>query len=151
MLQIRKYVSSDQPALIELLRLNTPEYFSPDEKGDFITYLDSEIEDYFIASIDDQIVGCGGINYKEEDSIGIISWDIVSKSHHGKGIGSELLSHRLSCIKNKLNISKIIVRTSQHVFPFYEKHGFTLIKTVKDYWEKGYDLYHMEMDLAKQQ
>lgn len=145
MIRIRKYVSEDQPLLIELLRENTPKYFSESEEHDFITYLNTEIEDYFVVELNKVIVGCGGINYEEKKAKSIISWDIISSNHQGVGIGSSLLQHRLDVIKANELIKTVIVRTSQHVFPFYEKHGFDLKYTKEDYWEKGFDLYYMEL------
>tara|TARA_B110000285_G_scaffold234402_1_gene311224 strand:+ start:2948 stop:3142 length:195 start_codon:yes stop_codon:yes gene_type:complete len=63
------------------------------------------------------------------------------------GIGRKLLNHRLSLLKSEKSIQKIIVRTSQITFLFYEKFGFELKEVKKDYWSKGFDLYHMEIDL----
>lgn len=142
---IRDYKQEDQTLLIELIRQNTPEFFSPSEEGDLISYLNNEIEDYFVIELKNEVVGCGGINYEKNLSEGIISWDIISSNHQGLGIGSKLLNHRLDFLRQNKNIEKVIVRTSQHVYPFYEKHGFELSFTKKDYWEKGFDLYHMEL------
>ncbi|MGV3597780.1 MAG: hypothetical protein ACO1PI_07905 [Bacteroidota bacterium] len=50
-------------------------------------------------------------------------------------------------IKTHPNIKTIEVRTTQLVYPFYQKHGFTLMETIKDYWAEGFDLYRMEMKI----
>jgi ribosomal-protein-alanine N-acetyltransferase len=41
-------------------------------------------------------------------------------------------------------IEKIIVRTSQITFPFYQKQGFRLKEKIDNYWAEGFDLYYME-------
>lgn len=146
MSQIRKYKSEDQVQVIALFRQNAPAYFSLDEEPDLIKYLNEEIEEYFVLEHNEEIIGCGGINFNLTEHKGIISWDIVSNKHHGKGIGSKLLKHRLDLLKQHKGVKTIIVRTSQHVFPFYEKHGFDLKFKTKDYWDKGFDLYHMEIE-----
>ncbi len=146
MIQIRTYKTTDKSDILDLLRENTPEFFSKGEEKDLISYLQREIEEYFIVELNNETVGCGGINYKENKTVGVISWDIISSNHQGQGIGSKLLSFRLSKLIEDNQIEKIIVRTSQHVFPFYEKQGFELIQITKDYWDKGFDLYHMEIN-----
>ena len=65
----------------------------------------------------------------------------------GKGIGKQLVQHRIEVIKTKPDIERIIVRTSQLVYQFYEKCGFQLITVKKDFWAKGFDLYKMEIKL----
>ncbi len=142
---IRKYNKLDQLKLIELIRQNTPEFFAPSEESDLINYLNEEVEDYFIIEKDDEIIGCGGINYEKAKSTGIISWDIISSKHQGLGIGSKLLKYRLNELQKNHEINKVIVRTSQYAYPFYEKHGFELGYIKKDHWGKGFDLYYMEL------
>ncbi|EMR01507.1 hypothetical protein ADICEAN_03364 [Cesiribacter andamanensis AMV16] len=41
-------------------------------------------------------------------------------------------------------VATIVVRTSQLVYRFYEKGGFTLKEVVQEYWAPGFDLYYME-------
>ncbi len=62
----------------------------------------------------------------------------------GQGIGTFLLNYRIAELKKIKSVNKIIVRTSQLAFKFYEKSGFKLIEIVKDHWAKGFDLYTME-------
>ncbi|PWJ42313.1 GNAT family N-acetyltransferase [Sediminitomix flava] len=144
---IRKYTPKDKNELLKLFRLNSPKYFDSSEEVDFEDYLEHEIEDYFIYETNNQIIGCGGINYFLEGGIARISWDIIHPEFHGKGIGKKLTENRLSIIRENKDIQKIIVRTSQIVYPFYEKMGFELEKVVKDFWAENYDLYQMKISL----
>lgn len=143
---IRAYTPADKQQIIQLLQLNTPTYFSPEEEKDLIHYLNNEIELYYVIEIEQQVVGCGGINFSEDKKTGIISWDILHPEFQGKSLGRSLLNYRIEQLKKSEGIQKITVRTSQLVYPFYEKGGFKLNEIVKDYWAKGYDLYRMEYE-----
>lgn len=141
---IRAYDANDKATLLHLLELNTPKYFAPSEKEDLEHYLESEIELYYVLSVEGKIVGCGGINFEQEKTVGIISWDIIHPDYQGKSLGSLLLQHRLKHLKSMETIEKIIVRTSQFTHLFYEKQGFELKEIILNYWSEGFDLYYME-------
>lgn len=146
---IRRYETKDKSILIDLLRINTPKYFGVEEEIDFVRYLESEIESYFVIEKNQQIVGCGGINLNLEKQIGIISWGMIHPDFFGQKLGSQLLEYRISFLKVNYSLQKIIVRTSQLVFPFYQKHGFELKEIHPDYWSKGLNMYFMEMQLPQ--
>ena len=142
-ISIREYSEEDKEDVLALFRLNTPQYFSREEEKDLVDYLNTEIELYYVVEIEDTLVGSGGMNFKENHTVGFISWNIIHPDIQGKGVGSLLLKHRIDVLKFK-GIQKIIVRTSQLTYPFYEKAGFETIEQIKDYWATGYDLYKME-------
>lgn len=145
---IRTYIPEDKAELIELIRLNTPQYFDTSEEDYLNNYLENERETYFVVEQDNKIVGCGGINYENNSTIGIISWDIIHPKFQGKGIGKKLLLHRINVLKKDDQVNLIRVRTSQHTDKFYAKCGFSLEFITKDYWAKGFDLYQMKIDLT---
>jgi len=145
-MKIRKFETPDTPRLIELLRLNTPDYFSASEEADFIYYLKNEIEHYFVLLINDEILGCGGFNLSDDKQTGKISWDIFHPESQGKGLGTALTNYRIERMKEIESVKKISVRTSQLVYPFYAKFGLELKEVVKDYWAEGFDLYRLEAD-----
>ena len=144
---IRTYQDSDKAHVLNLLRENTPLYFAPNEEIDFERYLEKEIEDYFVVTQNSEIVGCGGINYFNEQRIARLSWDIVKPSAHGKGYGLELTVHRRELLKKNKNVDVIVVRTSQHTYIFYEKMGFELSNISENFWAIGFDLYEMTLTL----
>lgn len=146
---IRAYTSEDKRKLLELLRLNTPKFFDPEEEKEFDDYLNNQSQHYFVVEELNTIVGSGGINYWEDGKIARISWDMVHPEYQGQGIGSKLTQYRIDQIKMEPKVEVIVVRTTQLVYKFYQKMGFQLMKTEKDYWARGFDLYYMEMKIKQ--
>lgn len=144
LITIREYTKDDKEQVLHLLRLNTPRYFAPEEEEDLIHYLDQEIDHYFVLQVDDKIVGSGGINFADNATTGKISWDILHPEYQGRSLGTQLLDYRIEKLRSIKSIQRIIVRTSQVAYPFYQKRGFTLVFIEKDYWSPGFDLYFME-------
>ena len=141
---IRPYSTTDFNSVIELLRLNTPKYFAAEEESDLINYLNNEIDFYFVAEHNSSVIGCGGINLVDDGKTARISSDIIHPGYQGKGVGIKIIKHRLDYISKLDPIEKIVVRTTQLVYPFYEKFGFKLKGFVKDYWAQGFDMHIME-------
>ena len=123
-------------------------YFDQSEEGDFVSYLDGEVEDYFVYEKEGQLVGAGGINYFYANKLARISWDMVHPDCQGMGIGQQLTKFRIEHIKKNGSIDTIQVRTTQVVWKFYEKMGFGLEQTKKDFWADGFDLYDMKMSIS---
>ncbi len=141
---IREFKEEDESNVLELFRLNTPTFFSPNEEEDLIFYLNNEIEKYFVVLLDEKLLGCGGINFKENGALGLLSWDFLHPHYQRMGVGTVLLNHRINILKSIPTVKKIRVRTSQQAYSFYEKSGFELVEKIKDYWADGFDLYSME-------
>ncbi|MDD6210792.1 MAG: GNAT family N-acetyltransferase [Bacteroidales bacterium] len=141
---IREYEPADKSAVIGLLRLNTPEYFAPDEETELNEYLESKRELYYVLLLNGKIIGCGGINFAENKTVGKISWDIIHPRYQGKSLGTQLLEHRIKKLVSIATVQKITVRTSQLAYKFYKKQGFELNEIKKDYWAEGFDMYSME-------
>jgi ribosomal protein S18 acetylase RimI-like enzyme len=147
MMIIRPYELADKEVVLRLLRLNTPDYFSPSEENDLIHYLDYEIQNYYVLQWESQLVGCGGFNFSEDGRIGKISWDIFHPDYQRKGLGGALTRFRIQKLKEYPNIRIISVRTSQLVYKFYEKLGFELKEIAINYWAEGFDMYRMELSI----
>jgi [ribosomal protein S18]-alanine N-acetyltransferase len=144
---IRPFEMRDKQTLLKILELNIPRYFDESEVSDLREYLDRYREDYFVIEDKGRVIGAGGINYFPEENIARLSWDYVHPDYHGKGAGRKLVEYRLEILRGKPAVQRVVVRTTQLVYPFYEKMGFTLDLTEKDYWAPGFDLYQMSMEL----
>ncbi|MBS1772432.1 MAG: GNAT family N-acetyltransferase [Bacteroidetes bacterium] len=147
MYTLRPYHKGDYQQVIKLFLLNTPEYFCPPEQEDLERYLSVEIENFFVIEDEDEVVATGGSNIKGD--IGYLSWYIVHPGYHGKGYGKLLAQKNLDILKSNPKLNGIKVRTSQLVYPFYEKMGFVLISTTDNYWGEGMHLYEMQLQSTK--
>lgn len=146
---IRKYKPSDKEDLLVLLRLNTPLYFDPSEEKDLIDFLENEIEEYFIVVVENKIIGAGGFNLLDNKTRAAISWDFIHPDYQKKGVGSTLIYFRMNEIQKIQSVRTVSVRTSQLVYKFYEKFGFKVRETVKDYWARGLDMYRLDCEVNK--
>ena len=63
---VREYLTTDKEAVMNLIKLNTPDFFAEEETNDLSNYLDKEIELYYVLLVDGKVVGCGGINFFRE-------------------------------------------------------------------------------------
>lgn len=143
MMQLRRYRSSDLDQLISLFLLNTPAFFCPEEQEGLRHYLQQEVEDYFVIEEDGKLLASGGCNVIE--STGRLSWYLVHPDSQGKGLGRQLALHGMQVLRDNPAVQHIEVRTSQLVYPFYEKLGFVLRFTEDNYWGQGMHLYHMDL------
>jgi len=142
-LEIREYDVQDRNKLIDILRMNVPKYFAPNEIADFKEYLDDEVERYFVELVNGQIIGGGGIGVSDDERTGFLSWSFLNPKYHGFGFGKALLHYRIDFLYNHSGVETIEVGTSQFTFGFYKKNGFVLREIHKDYWAVGFDLYDM--------
>lgn len=62
-LTIRAYKTTDKDNVLAILTLNIPECFAEGEIEELEDYLEHKVEKYFVAAIEDRIIGAGGINF----------------------------------------------------------------------------------------
>lgn len=133
-------------ALLQAFDSNVPDYFDPTERPQFKAYIEKEPENYFVLIKDDEIVGSGGFALRSPEE-GRIVWLLITKKHHGKSLGRELMAYLESEIMKSDRVDLISLMTSQLTDKFYEKLDYHTIRTEKDYWAKGMDLYYMEKEM----
>lgn len=145
--KIRLFEEADTCLLNQILKGLIPEYFAESEYIDYQEYLAHEKEEYFVACLDDKIIAAGGINYFLPEGKARLSWDIVDRNYHGRGVGRLLAQFRINKVLESHNFKQLEVRTSQFADGFYARLGFVEKFRTSNYWGKGIHLVHMEMYL----
>lgn len=143
-MQIKPYTDSDKLKLIDVFKENIPQYFHETELNEFINYLDLKKDTYLVIEKNNELIGGLGYEIRDEDKSGRINWIFLTPKTYGKGIGKKAVEYCIEILEKNPSVETLIVRTSQFVYPFFEKLGYKIKYTEKDYWAKGFDLYLME-------
>jgi ribosomal protein S18 acetylase RimI-like enzyme len=141
---IRPFNISDKESLLEIFNLNVPKYFDPNEVHEFVDYLENKGDTYLTIESENKIIGRVGYEIRESDHSGRINWIFFHPDFTALGYGKKTVEHCLNILKSNPSVKILIVRTSQLAYQFFEKLGYRFIRTEKDYWGQGLDLYLME-------
>lgn len=153
---IRPYTPADKQACIDAFNSNVPKFFALAEVPDFEQWLDEQEsriaaernsnEQYYVAELDNNIVGCGGYFIDPEKQKAIMTWGLVHHSLHKQGLGKELFLYRLAVIKSVCPDCTVTLDTSQHSYPFFQKLGFVVTKITNNFYAPGIDRYDMVLE-----
>lgn len=141
---MRHFKIADKDQLIEIFKMNIPEYFDPAELNHFRQYLSQHADSYVTIEHEGKIAGGIGYCVNESDKSGRITWIFFHPNTRGIGLGRKAVEYCMRILQADPIVKTLVIQTSQLAFHFFEKFGYKLVKTEKDYWGKGLDLYLME-------
>ncbi|WP_067713311.1 GNAT family N-acetyltransferase [Nocardia yamanashiensis] len=145
-LRIRDYRAADKAYCLRLIEGNTPEFFAPDEIAEFAAFLEDPRCAYYVVEAGGEVVGCGGWVVRADGSASLC-WGMVERSRHRSGIGSYLFRERLRRIRADGTASHLLLVTSQHSRPFFERMGFQATGVEPDGFAAGLDSVNMRLEL----
>jgi uncharacterized protein (TIGR02569 family) len=144
---VRLYGPRDRAACLTLFDGNAPPFFAPSERVDFGEFLDHPPGAYLV--VEDEhgvVVACGGVTASPRTGLGELTWGMVARPEHGKGIGRFLLRARLFLLAERPKIARVRLDTSQHTRGFFEREGFVVQASTEDGYAPG--LHRFEMTLS---
>lgn len=146
-MNLRPYTNDDLEAVVAIFRSNIPKYFGPGEEAGLRDFLASARgEDYFVAELDGEAIGAGGIAPNEDGTVSLC-WGMIRSEFLGKGLGRELTEFRIQKAREKYAGLPLVISTSQHTQGFYEKFGFSLVEHTPDGFGPGIDICKMRLEI----
>jgi predicted GNAT family N-acyltransferase len=146
---VRNYGPTDEPECLALFDGNTPKFFAPSERQQFIRFLQKDALDwsYQVLERNDRIVACGGFAVQKDGTTANLCWGMVDRELHRTGLGSALLHARLAAAAATPGVTQITLDTSQHTQGFYARFGFKLVNITLDAYGPGLDRWDMLLPL----
>lgn len=128
---IKKMTLSDLNEISNILTSDFDDFWN---KNIFETELENPFSEYFVARINEEIVGFAGV-IDTVDRLEITNI-VVKKNHRKNGIGNALLAELIKFAKkhNKAEITLEVNNTNFVAIKLYEKNGFKNIGIRKKYY-----------------
>ncbi|TDK31270.1 GNAT family N-acetyltransferase [Rhizobium deserti] len=147
----RPFRNDDYNACLSIFDGNVPKFFSPDERVEFAQFLDSigsSTNLYLVLTLSDCIVACGGLSIGPDPRTASLCWGMVDPVWHRQGLGTRLTIERLKLARSSAEVAEVVLATSQHTSPFYERHGFRVVNITPNGFTAGLDRYDMMLRLV---
>ena len=141
-----KYDESYFDSCIRLFDENCPNYFTENEKEDYIEFLKGNTSGYFVVAIGPSIVSAFGLITKPDSIRGRLSWILVSSESKGNGLGVKMMSFVKNAAIEK-ELFAIDIAANHLSAPFFKKFGAKRLKETTDGWGQGMHRIDMELKL----
>lgn len=143
-LVFRPYTANDESACMALFDANCPEFFAPNERADYVEFLDAKPNGYELCLKDGDIVGAFGL-FGLGAARGCLDWTLINPAVQGGGIGSSVME-RVMVEAKAAKIAVIDIATSHKAYRFFEKKGAVKVSEQHNGWGEG--MHRIDMKLA---
>ena len=141
----RAYGIGDRSACVALFDENCPAYFAPNEREDYVRFLDTNPESYVVCFQAERLVGAYGVNPVDVTS-STLDWIMLSPSVQGHGLGTIIMARVMEEL-NRLGHTTLHIGASHKSAPFFAKFGAVGLSTVPNGWGPG--MHRVEMQLGQ--
>lgn len=142
---IEKYSEKYKDSCLAVFDQNSPDFFAPNERIDFLSFLNENPSDYYLLFKDDVLIAGYGLRIIDKCNVRI-HWIMVNPLYRGEGLGNSMMQTVIQKIKGS-SVIRILIAASQKSAPFFAKYGAKVISTTKNGWGKGMDKVDMEINL----
>jgi predicted GNAT family N-acyltransferase len=137
---IRAFGVNDRIDCLHVFDSNVPYFFAVGERPEFATFLETIPCPYLVVvDADNVVVGCGGFDVDRSTGSASLCWGMIRRDLHGQGLGTLLLTERLHRLRERDDVKRLVLDTSQRTTAFYAKHGFETVVVSPDAFGPGLD------------
>jgi predicted N-acetyltransferase YhbS len=139
----RPYAPADQQCCLEIFDRNCPEFFSPNERADYVSFLAACPDNYEVCCIGSAVVGACGLIGSDTESRNL-NWILLASNLQGAGIGSTMMRRVIEAAR-ALRLKHIRIAASHKSAAFFARFGAVATQSITDGWGPG--MHRMDMEL----
>ena len=139
----RPYVEADLKTCLSMFDANCPEYFAPNERVDYLQFLDTCPADYELCEVSGKVMGAFGV-FDREGEEKDLNWILLDPNSQGQGLGSSIMT-RVATSARDSGANVVHIAASHKSAPFFAKFGAKLTLVTDHGW--GADMHRVDMEL----
>ena len=141
----RPYRSDDRDACLSIFDANCPTFFAPNERPEYLAFLENVPAGYEVCELHGRIVGAYGLTHHAESRLSL-NWIMLDPGSQGIGIGTSVMSRAIALAKASRS-TLINIAASQKSAPFFARFGAVATAHIKEGWGPKMDRVDMELHL----
>lgn len=144
-ISFRLYSSADREACLAIFDANCPTFFAPNERVDFVSFLEAVPDRYEVCEVAGRVVAAFGLIVDDSNGVNL-NWIMLDPGSQGAGIGSAIMKRVISAGRASQS-SLIKIAASHKSAPFFAKFGAVSTRHTENGWGPGMDRVDMELRL----
>lgn len=140
----RDYQESDHAACMAIFDANCPEFFAPNEREDYLGFLEANAPGYKVCVANAGVKGAFGV-FPVRGGVVCLNWILLDPDVQGLGIGSSIMAEVLDTARS-LRAHTVQIAASHKSAPFFEKFGARAVETIEHGWGEG--MHRVDMELG---
>jgi GNAT superfamily N-acetyltransferase len=141
----RPYSSNDRERCLGLFDANCPEFFAPNERADYLSFLETSENGYELCLIDDEIAGAFGLSGNDA-SRRRLNWIMLNPQFQGLGAGRAIME-KVAVLAASAGIQVVDIAASHMSAAFFARFGAVAMKVIDNGWGPGMHRVDMELSL----
>ena len=143
----RPYSRNDREICLGLFDANCPEFFAPNERADYLQFLEKGPGGYELCLIDNELAGAFGL-IGNADSRRRLNWIMLDPRFQGLGAGRAIME-RVVALAASATIKAVDIAASQKSARFFARFGAVTLKVVDNGWGTGMHRVDMELSIGR--
>jgi len=124
---------------------NCPEFFAPNERQDYLVFLEDKPDGYEVCKIEGRVCGAFGL-FADGPDVKRLNWILIDPQTQGTGVGSKIMNRVVRSGRQSLTRT-VKIAASNKSAAFFARFGAIVISSTKGGWGPGMDRIDMELAL----
>ena len=144
-ISFRPWRHADRESCLSIFDANCPDFFAPNERSDYASFLDGAPVGYEVCIATGRIVGAFGLISHADEGVHL-NWIMIDPRSQGMGIGSAIMQRVLS-LASASGQSTIDIAASHKSAAFFARFGAVARTRTPDGWGPGMDRVDMTLSV----
>jgi GNAT superfamily N-acetyltransferase len=132
---------------------NCPEFFAPNERVEYVAFLDRSPAGYEVCLVDGEVAGAFGLIVAGESADGAtdlrLHWILIDPAMQGRGVGTSIMRRVVRRARESTAAAgppSVQIAASDRSAPFFARFGAVEVRRTPDGWGPG--MHRVDMVLA---